>query len=150
VVDRDQHEILVNGPEDELCITFGGRGSGPGQFLRPEGVTFDSSRDRILISDRDNDRIQALTPDGFFISSFGIRREEPGQLHFPWGLAMSPDGSIIVVGDTSFRRIQLFTAVGLFLCQFRISVGQLHPHSQVYTGFDLPGLARRNRLQSKW
>jgi DNA-binding beta-propeller fold protein YncE len=119
------------------CITFGGRGSGPGQFLRPSGVTFDASRDRILISDRDNHRIQAFNADGIFISSFGTRGEEPGHLYHPWGLATSPDGTLIVVGDCSFRRIQLFTAEGQFLRQFRISVGHRHP--QVYQGWDLPG-----------
>lgn len=124
------------GSDGELEYTFGGRGSDFGQFLRPTGVTYDASRDRILIADKDNHRIQAFSSDGVFITSLGSQGHQPGRLHYPWGLAISPDGSLIAIGDSSNNRIQLFTAEGHFLRQFRIPEGAGYP--DVRPEFDYP------------
>ena len=50
--------------------SFGGKGTEPGQFQTPHGISIDkrSGRELLLISDRENDRIQHFTMDGRFIS----------------------------------------------------------------------------------
>ncbi|CAH1798294.1 unnamed protein product [Owenia fusiformis] len=50
-----------------VVLTYGTRGSGAGQLMRPRGVCVDSN-DYILVADNSNGRIQLLTPEGKFHS----------------------------------------------------------------------------------
>ena len=51
-----------------LMKSWGGPGSGPGEFNLPHGCWIDKDG-RLLIADRENDRIQAFTQDGEYITS---------------------------------------------------------------------------------
>jgi len=122
VPDREQHEILVYGPDGSLKGKVGRSGpksgSGPGQFFRPVAVAYNEVLDRIYVSDKDNHRIQIFTGQGKFLKSFGRKGKYPGQLCFPWGIAVSRDGSFVAVADSRNHRIQIFDKDGFLVKVF--------------------------------
>jgi len=48
------------GPNGERLAAFGARGTGPGQFLRPDAVAVDC-RGTVTVADTDNNRVQQFT-----------------------------------------------------------------------------------------
>ena len=67
-------------PDGELLKTWGGEGTGPGQFVLPHSVRVDS-RNRVWVCDRTNCRIQIFDTDGQFLqelTGFG----EPNAVYF--------------------------------------------------------------------
>lgn len=57
--------------------SFGGKGSAPGQFIRPYGVDVDDAG-RVYVSDN-NERISKLTETGTFLDSWGSEGGSTGQ-----------------------------------------------------------------------
>jgi 3-phytase len=63
---------------------FGGRGAGPGEFRRPNGIAV--AGDLVLVVERDNARVQVLRlPDFEFVGVFGTE-----SLRRPYGIAVLP------------------------------------------------------------
>jgi streptogramin lyase len=60
------HKFAADG---KFIKSWGGPGSGPGEFNLPHGAWIDS-KGRLLIADRENDRIQAFTQDGEYITTW--------------------------------------------------------------------------------
>lgn len=91
------HQFTGDG---ELIRSFGGPGSGDGEFRIPHAVCVDH-KGRLLVADRDNDRIQLFTLDGTYMETWPSQR--------PCGIAVH-DGLIYVsetrwdVGGYSFTR----------------------------------------------
>jgi tripartite motif-containing protein 71 len=56
-------------PSGELLATWGGTGTGPGQFHQPTGVTVDGKGD-VFVVDADNNRVQELSPTGQFLGKW--------------------------------------------------------------------------------
>eukprot|EP00058_Branchiostoma_floridae_P012590 XP_002598078.1 hypothetical protein BRAFLDRAFT_85705 [Branchiostoma floridae] len=79
-------------------ITFGGEGSGTGQFRDPSGVTV-SDEGEIFVADLWNQRIQVLTLQGIFVRQFPTV-VSGGQEIKPWDVAMDGEGNLWVVGGT--------------------------------------------------
>ncbi|MCC8364004.1 phytase [Lysobacter sp. A6] len=78
---KSSHRLTVYDAEDGTRLReFGGEGSGPGQFNRPNGIAVYG--DHLFVVERDNHRVQVLKlPDFQFVGTFG---EE--QLRSPYGL----------------------------------------------------------------
>src|SRR5690606_34256422 len=78
---KNVHQLLVfDADSGELLRRVGGRGDGPGQFLRPNGVFVHG--DLLFVSERDNRRVQVLgLPDFRPLGSFG-----EGLLRSPYGV----------------------------------------------------------------
>jgi sugar lactone lactonase YvrE len=55
--------ILKFSPDGQYLTSFGEYGTGPGQFMQPHALAFDS-QGRLFVADRSNDRIQILSQDG--------------------------------------------------------------------------------------
>ncbi|XP_078662080.1 protein meiotic P26-like [Branchiostoma floridae x Branchiostoma belcheri] len=79
--------------------TFGGHGSGTGQFDRPLGVTV-SEEGEIFVADTGNQRIQVFTLQGTFVRQFPT--VVPGRRNnmFPRDVAVDGEGNLWVVGYT--------------------------------------------------
>jgi len=60
------HKFAADG---KFIKSWGGPGSGPGEFNLPHGAWIDS-KGRLLIADRENDRIQAFSQDGDYITTW--------------------------------------------------------------------------------
>ena len=56
-------------PEGQHLLSWGSRGTGPGQFSTPHGIWVDS-HDRVYVADRENNRVQIFDTEGRFISEW--------------------------------------------------------------------------------
>ncbi|XP_035693905.1 E3 ubiquitin-protein ligase TRIM32-like [Branchiostoma floridae] len=92
--------------EDNLqSVTFGGRGSGPGQFARPTGVVV-SSTNEIFVADHDNHRVQVYSMEGAYLRHFPTTMPGTvGQMLSPEDIAIDNNdnlwlvGTMVLVGD---------------------------------------------------
>jgi hypothetical protein len=73
-------------PAYELAGSWGGPGSGAGQFNEPTGIAV--HKGEVYVSDARNARIQVYGVDGRFRRQFGTKGDGPGQLGRPMNLAI--------------------------------------------------------------
>lgn len=74
--------------------TWGGVGTGPGQFSTPHGVWITPDQ-KVLVGDRENNRIQVFSPDGTYLTEWG-------ELYHPMDIWGDADG-ITYVTDQAPR-----------------------------------------------
>jgi DNA-binding beta-propeller fold protein YncE len=106
VTDLNNNRVQVFDQDLKFVFAFGGRGSGPGQFLSPRGIALDRFG-RVYVADSANDRVQIFSAGGQFLQAFGSEGSAPGQLREPQGIAVAADGTIHV-SDSGNRRVQSF------------------------------------------
>jgi len=97
---------VFSGADKSFRSTFGRHGDGPGEFNRPEGMTFDREG-RLLVADSCNHRIQRFSADGTFIDAFGRPGSGPGQLSYPYDVQADAEGRQYVC-EFGNCRIQVF------------------------------------------
>ena len=113
VVDGGNRRIRVFTRDGDLRNSWGGRGSGPGQFNAPRGIALDADG-FVYVADGFNDRVQKFGSDGSFVGAWGSRGSEPGEFSTPNGIAVGPAG-MVYVADTFRDRVQVFTPEGEFV-----------------------------------
>jgi DNA-binding beta-propeller fold protein YncE len=64
VADYGHDRVVKLSPDGRLLQSWGSRGSGPGEFVGPKGVSIDPSTGHLYVADTGNGRIQRLAPDG--------------------------------------------------------------------------------------
>ncbi|MBI3513349.1 MAG: hypothetical protein HY060_04695 [Proteobacteria bacterium] len=103
------------GADGRHRLTWGGVGSGPGEFSTPHGVWVQPDG-RVLVSDRENNRIQVFTPDGKFLTAWG-------ELYHPMDIWGAPDGTVFVTDQAP--RIVAFAPDGTVLgrCKVVATIG---------------------------
>ena len=101
--------MTVLSPNGTKLRSFGTRGSGPGQFLAPVGVTVDDE-DNILVADSKNHRIQKFTNDGQFLASVGTKGTGPLQFKDPMDVAFNTHNKKVYVVDSWNHRIQILNS----------------------------------------
>jgi tripartite motif-containing protein 71 len=79
-------------PSGEQLATWGGSGTGKGQFNQPTGLTVDS-KGNVFVVDADNNRVQELSPTGQFVAQWP--GPEPG-FKFVSKIALDDHGNIYV------------------------------------------------------
>lgn len=94
----------------EYLLEWGGHGSEPGQFVRPQSILIDS-KDRVWVSDACNHRIQVFDTSGKLLMGFGSQGAALGQLCYPYGLAMDADENLYVC-EFGNHRVQKFSSEG--------------------------------------
>jgi DNA-binding beta-propeller fold protein YncE len=97
-------------PDGAFLLQFGGHGSEPGQFLRPQNMGIDQE-DRIWVADACNHRIQVFDVSGKLLTMWGEQGSEPGQLCYPYDLILDGDGNLYIC-EFGNHRIQKFTGDG--------------------------------------
>jgi 3-phytase len=92
VTAKEAHQLWVyDAATGELLDRVGGPGSGPGEFLRPNGIAVVD--ELVLVVERDNHRVQALELPGFEPRlTFG-----EAQLERPYGIAVRHHGGVLDV-----------------------------------------------------
>ena len=94
-------------PDGAHLASWGGRGSGPGQFATPHGIGV-LGDGRVLVGDRENNRVQVFSPEGGYLAEFGpfykpmdihIDSTDSGERIYvtdqiPRVTALGPDGEI--------------------------------------------------------
>ena len=93
-----------------------GYGSGPGQFVLPVAIAFDS-QERLYITDEYNHRVAIYSSEGKFLDQWGEHGSEPGKLNGPAGIAIDSNDNVYVA-DQHSHAISKFTAEGRFLNRF--------------------------------
>ncbi len=97
-------------PQGQYQGQWGGRGSAPGEFSRPESLALDA-QDHIWVADACNHRIQVFDPDGRLLACWGRQGSAPGELYYPYDLVVTPDGFVYVC-EYGNHRVQKFTIEG--------------------------------------
>ena len=96
--------------DGQFLLQWGGHGSEPGQFLRPQHLQLDA--DGLLwVADACNHRIQVFDGSGKVVKLWGAQGTEPGQLSYPYCLALDGDGHIYVC-EYGNHRVQKLTLDG--------------------------------------
>ena len=114
-------------PEGQFLLQWGGHGSRPGQFIRPQNITIDDE-DHIWVADACNHRIQVFDTEGKLLMLWGSQGSAPGELYYPYDLVFLDDGTLCVC-EYGNHRIQRFTPDGLSLGYWGThgrGEGQLH------------------------
>ena len=98
-------------PSGKFIVQWGGHGSEPGQFMRPQHLELDA--DGLLwVADACNHRIQVFDQDGQARQTVGnTQGSEPGQMYYPYCLALDGKGHVYVC-EYGNHRVQKFTLDG--------------------------------------
>jgi sugar lactone lactonase YvrE len=97
-------------PDGIFIAQWGGHGSDPGQFMRPQHLEIDA--DGLLwVADACNHRIQVFDLSGKFIKTWGTQGTEVGQIYYPYCIALDGKGHIYV-SEFGNHRVQKFTLDG--------------------------------------
>ena len=72
VADGGANLVKVYGPDRQLVRTFGGSGTGAGEFDFPSAVWV-SLDGEVFVGDQNNDRVQVFQRDGTFLRCFGAQ-----------------------------------------------------------------------------
>lgn len=100
------NRILKYSQDLELVDSWGGPGTGNGQFNIPRSIVQDS-RGYYYVSDELNHRIQKFTEDGDFVAAYGSYGSGTGQFAVQQGLSIDANDRVYVA-DTYNNRIQVF------------------------------------------
>jgi DNA-binding beta-propeller fold protein YncE len=98
--------------DGKFVMSFGGYGSEPGRFVRPQSLMI---RDNVLwVADSCNHRLQRFDLSGDqpqWIDSIGGPGTGIGQMYYPYGLDFTADGIAVVV-EYKNARLQFFDDTG--------------------------------------
>jgi len=106
------HKFSADG---ELLLSWGAKGTGPGEFAVPHSVSV-SSDGRVWVADREGSRIQIFTPDGEYITEWA-------GLDMPCTAYIGRDGMVYVPG--LYRRFSIFDLEGNLLLSWSEEEGNL-------------------------
>ncbi len=107
------HRFSADG---EHISSWGGAGSGAGEFSTPHGVWIDRC-DRVLVIDRENNRVQLFDREGRYL-------DEWGDLYHPMDLFEDAAGHVFVSDQTP--RVTLFAPDGKIIGRSRPSLNGAH------------------------
>lgn len=113
VADTVKHRIVVYDLSGNHLLTFGERGSEPGQLNYPVNLAVDREG-KLLVTDTGNFRVQVFDGDGKFLNTFGQLGDAYGSFSRPKGIAVDSDNNIYVV-DAAFNNFQIFNREGKIL-----------------------------------
>lgn len=95
---------------------WGGHGSEPGKFLRPQKLSFDK-QGRMWVTDVGNHRIQIFEMEANgakLVGMWGEVGSEPGQLRYPYDIAHDGAGHVYIA-EFGNSRVQKFDESGEFI-----------------------------------
>ena len=99
--------------EGEFLFQWGGHGSEPGKFRRPQNMAIDQ-HDHIWVTDACNHRIQVFDATGSepqLVRIWGEHGSPPGYLETPYDLALDDVGHVYIC-EFGNHRVQKFTVDG--------------------------------------
>ncbi len=106
----DFDRIQKFSPDRKFLLEWGGHGSQPGQFARPQCMAIDD-HDQLWVADACNHRIQVFDTQGRLVKLWGTQGSGQGQLSYPYGLVLDGQGHVYV-SEYGNHRVQKFTIEG--------------------------------------
>jgi DNA-binding beta-propeller fold protein YncE len=97
-------------PAGKYLLEWGGHGSEPGQFQRPQHLELDASG-QLWVADSCNHRIQVFDGQGKLVTMWGTPGTEPGQMQYPYCLILDGKGYVYIC-EYGNSRVQKFTLDG--------------------------------------
>jgi len=95
--DLAMSKVFVFDLDGNLIMTFGNKGEGPGQMVKPHGLTVDNEGS-FYVSDSNNNRVLKFSKEGKFIKFLGQKGDEPpNEILTPRSLAVDSRDNIYVV-----------------------------------------------------
>jgi hypothetical protein len=110
VADGGANLVKVYGPDRQLVRTFGGSGTGPGEFDFPSALWV-SSDGEVFVADQNNDRVQVFQRDGTFLRCFGAQGGGNRSFGRIQGLA-GDDLGRVYVADAFQGHVKVFDPFG--------------------------------------
>jgi DNA-binding beta-propeller fold protein YncE len=121
VPDNTNNLVRWFDPSFAPWLTWGGLGTGPGQFTNIWDIEASPDGGRLYVLDQANDRVQIFTNNGVYLSQFVGSGTAPGQCVNCWGLAVDNNG-LVYVTDQIEGRVQIYDEYGGFIEDFVILV----------------------------
>lgn len=107
VTDSKAHKVVVfNVASGKIVMSFGSRGTEPGQFNFPTALAFSPDGD-LFVVDQMNSRVQVFTGEGDVLETFGALGVGFGNFVRPKAVAVNQDG-LVFVTDAAFGNVQIF------------------------------------------
>jgi serine/threonine-protein kinase len=106
VMDSANAVVNVYDKAGKLQLTFGQKGTGPGEFSVPRDVSVDRYG-FIFVADTLNHRVQIFDSTSKHMLSLGIKGTKPSEFNGPEGLLIGPDDRLYVA-DRGNGRVQAF------------------------------------------
>ena len=100
------HRVRLFTALGEQILSFGTKGTGPGELRHPAGVAVDAL-DNIYVVDSGNNRIQKFSRNGEFIAVVGERGHKKLQFKSPFGIDVDHVSGRVYVADVQNHRIQV-------------------------------------------
>lgn len=128
IADTGNNRIMKCNAYGITITTWGGYGTGNGQFNMPCFIACDSSNN-VYVVDRSNCRVQKFDSNGNFLQAWGTNNGIPvggpldnegsgeGDFFLPIGICVD-ENNLIYITDSSNNRVQVFTNAGVFVEQF--------------------------------
>ena len=113
VSEYNDHVVKKFSLQGDYLSKFGSRGSGDGQFYRPQGLCF-NSKGLLYVVDNDNYRIQVFR-ENVFLFKFGSKGHNPGQFQCPRYIAVDSSNQVYVTGYSNDDSISVFSEDGHFI-----------------------------------
>jgi NHL repeat len=153
VVDGSGAVVNKYGPTGTLISSFGGPGSGNGQFGQgffsgPAGVAVDQSNGDVYVVDRANSRVEKFDSAGVYLTQFNGSATPAGSFSSPTSVAVDPINGGVYVVDAGNNVIDKFDSSGNLVTAFGSGgalSGSATPASSfafpITSGEPLPGMA---------
>ncbi len=114
VPDTHYQRVAVYSPKGELVRRWGSSGTGPGQFIYPTDIEFDSKGNVFVGEYGDHDRIQVFKPDGTYLYEFGKFGTGDGEFSRPQSIVIDKTDTVYI-SDACNHRVVVFKTDGTFL-----------------------------------
>ena len=105
-VDPGDNKIYELTPTGSVVTSWGGTGSGNGQFNDPQYLSIDGSGN-VYVTDSGNNRVEKFDSSGGYLYQWGSSGTGPWQFNGPEGIAVDTAGYIYVC-DSGNNRIEKF------------------------------------------
>src|SRR5207247_4943924 len=102
-----------------FITSWGGFGTGNGQFSNPASVAVDSSGN-VYVLDGSNRRVQKFTSSGTYITQWGVNGFGDGEFKNPQDIMVDSSGNVYVT-DNQRVDVQKFDSSGNFLLKWGMS-----------------------------
>ena len=138
VSELNDHVVKKYSLQGDYLSKFGSRGSGDGQFNRPQGLCF-NSKGLLYVVDSDNYRVQVFRENNVFLFKFGSKGHNPGQFQGARFIAVDSSDQVYVTDRCDDGGISVFSEDGHFIkkinCSKPYTIG-ITPDDYIITDHD--------------